>query len=145
MENVIEVIYSEREQKYYILNNNYLKFMQIIKLIRPRVQKNDENKIALSISEMQGIEKILNRFRIHIKIITKKETHYEEKQTKNCCNCQYYRADECAGFTKNCQDFFPVPYISNEEMKYWEKEGDASKFRRKSGYKVMTRNSYSYY
>ena len=52
---------------------------------------------------------------------------------KNSCEvCKYYLQSICGGVGKICEDYYEVPKIMENEKKYWEKEGDASRYRKKS-------------
>lgn len=48
-----------------------------------------------------------------------------------CKICKFFLQDLCGGVNKNCEDFISVPIIKDEEKMYWEKEGDASRYRKK--------------
>lgn len=49
---------------------------------------------------------------------------------ERCENCFLYMAGDCNGVTKVCNDYRGVPIISKREKENWEKEGDASRYRR---------------
>lgn len=52
---------------------------------------------------------------------------------KNSCEvCKYYLQNICEGIGEKCEDYYEVPIITENEKKYWEREGDASKYRKKS-------------
>ena len=53
---------------------------------------------------------------------------------KQCEKCKYYIKTICGGISGVCEDYKKVPEITEEEKKYWEKECDASKYRRISYY-----------
>ena len=52
----------------------------------------------------------------------------EEK--KSCMNCRFQKSGECSSW-EPCDEFQPVYKISQSDMSYWPKEGDATRFKRK--------------
>lgn len=67
-----------------------------------------------------------------VKPIEKNATETESEK-KSCLNCRFQASGECSSWDP-CDDFQPVYRISQSEMSYWPKEGDATRFKRK-GYK----------
>lgn len=61
---------------------------------------------------------------------------------RQCEKCKYYIKNICSEIREVCEDYKEVPKITEEDKKYWKKECNASKYRRKSYY-YSSRNGYS--
>ena len=53
-----------------------------------------------------------------------------EEEKKSCMNCRFQVSGECSSWDL-CDDYQPVYRVSQAEMAYWPKEGDATRFKRK--------------
>jgi hypothetical protein len=54
----------------------------------------------------------------------------EAPAIRKCENCKYYRNETCGAVSgRICEDYSPIPHISDEEIASWPQYGDATAYK----------------